>query len=163
MQKQKFTKLNSIRFTYLNDWRRNIYVGIFCLLTNVFVGCGKSEKSIVDSSNSQTINSKILEAGMPMQAKKLGCNNCHDIEKTAIGPSWLRVSERYRGVLKYKYQGKEYLLEEGLIKSISHGGGGNWGPNPMPAMDPNVTHQSEIRELVIFVLNLGKYPNQKKE
>jgi cytochrome c551/c552 len=93
---------------------------------------------------------------MPALAYKHECNVCHDIDKRVVGPSWHEVSKKYKGAARYTYNGKEYGLEEGLMLKVSKGGSGNWGSMPMPPNDINGSKQTEIRELVRFVLGLAK-------
>jgi len=97
-----------------------------------------------------------LASGMPALAKKHGCDSCHDIDKRIVGPSWMEVSRRYKGVKTYSFGGKDYPLEEGLMMKVSKGGSGKWASMPMPANDPNGTNQAEMRGLVRFVLGLAK-------
>ena len=97
-----------------------------------------------------------LASGMPALAKKNGCDNCHDIDKRVVGPSWMEVSKRYKKAAKYTYGDKEYALEDGLVMKVSKGGSGKWAAMPMPANDLNGTNQIEMRELVKFVLGLAK-------
>ncbi len=97
-----------------------------------------------------------LASGMPALAKKNGCDNCHDIDKRVVGPSWMEVSRKYKRTAKYTYGDKEYNLEDGLVMKVSKGGSGKWTSIPMPPNDPNGTNQVEIRQLVKFVLGLAK-------
>ena len=96
------------------------------------------------------------EVGMPTAAKRNNCTACHSINKKIVGPAWMNVSMRYKGVDKFEYNGKEYPLVEGLILKVSHGGSGHWGSMPMPANDNKGIKQDEIKELVLFVLGLAK-------
>ena len=93
---------------------------------------------------------------MPALAKKNACTACHAIEKPIVGPAWLDIARRYKGVSQFEYKGKKYPLEEGLIIKVSKGGSGNWGAMPMPINDPSGAKQADIRELVQFILNLAK-------
>jgi cytochrome c551/c552 len=93
--------------------------------------------------------------GMPILAKKHGCYVCHDINTRIVGPGWMEVSKKYKGVAKYTYGGKEYSLENGLVMKVSKGGSGNWGVMPMPAMASDVKDK-DIRALVKFILALAK-------
>ena len=102
------------------------------------------------------LGSSALAGGMPALAKKNGCNNCHDIDKKVVGPAWMEVSRKYKGVKTYSFAGKDYSLEEGLMMKVSKGGSGKWASMPMPANDPNGTNQAEMRALVKFVLGLAK-------
>ncbi len=105
-----------------------------------------------------------LAVDMPEAAKKLGCVGCHAIDKKVVGPSWMDISTKYKGVTTYKYSktgsatagAKEYPLEEGLMIKVSQGGSGNWGTMPMTANDAPGKKQAEIKELVKFALSLAK-------
>lgn len=101
---------------------------------------------------------------MPPLAKKNNCTACHAIDHKVVGPAWMDVSKKYKGVKTYKYSpkgsaeadAKEYPLVEGLMMKVSKGGHGNWGSMPMIANDPAGKKQGEIKELVEFVLGLAK-------
>lgn len=93
---------------------------------------------------------------MPALAKKNTCTDCHAIDRQIVGPSWMDVSKRYKGVTEYEYRGKKYPLDEGLVIKISKGGSGNWGAMPMPINDPYGDKQTDIKELVQFILGLAK-------
>ncbi len=97
-------------------------------------------------------------AEMPQTAKKLGCIACHALDKKVVGPSWMDIARKYsgHGVKKFKYNGKEYPLIEGLVMKVSNGGSGNWGAVAMPANDPKGLHKAEITELVKFEQSLAK-------
>ena len=92
---------------------------------------------------------------MPASAKKNNCTVCHALDKKLIGPAWMEIAKKYKGVTKYTYGGKEYTLEEGLIVKVSKGGAGVWGSMPMPANVPAVS-AADIKELVKFILDLDK-------
>src|SRR5208337_2454396 len=101
------------------------------------------------------LGSNAIAIGMPVLAKKNGCDSCHDIDKRVVGPSWMEVSRKYKGVKTYSFGGTDYPLEEGLMIKVSKGGSGKWASMPMPANDPNGTNQGEMRALVKFVLGLA--------
>lgn len=106
----------------------------------------------------------VLAADMPDIAKKNGCTACHAIDKKVVGPAWMDVSKKYKGVAKYKYSNngsnapdaKEYSLVEGLEIKVSKGGHGNWGSAAMIPNDPSGKKQPAIKELVTFILGLSK-------
>lgn len=98
----------------------------------------------------------LWSAEMPALAKKNTCTDCHAIDKRIVGPAWMDVSKRYRGATEYEYKGKKYPLVDGLVMKVSKGGSGNWGNMPMPINDPSGAKQSDIKELVQFVLDLAK-------
>ena len=101
---------------------------------------------------------------MPDLAKKNGCTACHAIDKKVVGPAWIDVSKKYKGVTKYKYakngsdapDAKEYPLVQGLMLKVSKGGHGNWGSVDMIANDPSGKKQPAIKKLVQFILGLAK-------
>jgi cytochrome c len=103
------------------------------------------------------------EIEMPPLAKKFNCNACHDIDRVVIGPSWRDIAMKYKGVAKYTYKGKEYPLSEGLVVKVSKGGSGNWGKMPMPGNDPAGTRQSDMTELVKFILSLPEKVKEKEK
>lgn len=97
----------------------------------------------------------IGDDGMPALARKSNCAACHVISGKKLGPSWVEVANKYKGVSTYKFAGKEYPLEEGMFQKIAKGGAGVWGTMPMPANSPALKDE-EIRLLVKFVLGLNK-------
>lgn len=99
---------------------------------------------------------------MPEMAKKNNCTACHGVYKKVVGPAFLEVSKKYKGVEKYTYGGKEYSLLEGMMMKVSKGGSGSWGAMPMPANDAAGAKQAEIKELVTFILDLEKKTEAKK-
>ena len=40
---------------------------------------------------------------MPPLAKKNGCVACHAIDHKVVGPAWMDVAKKYKGVKTYKY------------------------------------------------------------
>ena len=93
---------------------------------------------------------------MPELAKKSGCVGCHAIDKKVVGPSWMDVANKYKGVKTFSFGGKDYPLEEGMLMKVSKGGSGNWGTMSMPANDASGKKQAEMKEGVKFVLGLAK-------
>ena len=92
-------------------------------------------------------------------AIKLNCGACHATDHRVVGPSWSEIARRYHGTIQFEYNGRRFPLVEGLVMKVSHGGSGNWGFMPMPAIDPMESKHSEITELVRFVLNLDNNPS----
>ena len=93
---------------------------------------------------------------MPALSKKYECDGCHAINHRVVGPSWMEISRKYKGVARYSYGGREYPLEEGLVMKVSMGGGGNWGTMPMPPNDPKGKYRADMQTLVRYVLGLAK-------
>lgn len=100
-------------------------------------------------------------------AKKSGCLNCHAVDKKVVGPAWMDVSKKYKGVKSFKYSkdgssasdAKSYPLVQGLVKKVSNGGKGNWtevtGGAAMAANDPSGKKKGDITKLVKFILGLS--------
>ncbi len=104
---------------------------------------GKVELGVIDKD------------GMPLLAKKNNCSACHAIDHKVVGPAWMDVSKKYKGVSTYNFAGKDYPLETGLFMKVSKGGAGNWGTMPMPANSPAVPDE-EIKAIIKFELGLAK-------
>lgn len=86
---------------------------------------------------------------MPELARKNDCVNCHAIEQRTVGPAWIEVSKKYAG---------DPMAEEKLLLRVSRGSSGFFGLIHMPANDPEGKKQSEMKELVRFILALEKSP-----
>ena len=75
-------------------------------------------------------------------ARAKNCVACHHVERKMIGPAYKAMAERYA-----KDESAIKLLSEKVVK----GGGGNWGPMPMPPQ-PSVSPE-EAEELVKWILS----------
>ncbi len=71
--------------------------------------------------------------------KQNQCLSCHAIDKKILGPSFKSISEKYPGQIDY------------LTKKIRSGGGGIWGPIPMPPQ----SLAEEKAKLISTWLSLG--------
>lgn len=69
------------------------------------------------------------------------CIACHRVDRTALGPSFKAVAEKHAGSPQ---------AAEQLAKKIREGGGGVWGPIPMPAQ-PQVD-EAEALTLARWIL-----------
>jgi cytochrome c len=96
-----------------------------------------------------------MATDMPELAKNHKCILCHSIDKKIVGPAWMDVSRRYKGVTSYTYNNKEYPLEQGLLMKVSKGGPGNWGTMPMIGNDLKSESQDDLKKLVKFILKLS--------
>jgi len=79
----------------------------------------------------------------PELARQKICTGCHAVDKKQIGPPFKDIAARYAGQ-------KDAAAR--LAEKIVQGGGGVWGPVPMPA-NPKVTPE-EARQLANWVLTL---------
>jgi cytochrome c len=80
----------------------------------------------------------------PGLAKANNCIACHTVERQRVGPAFKAIAERFAG--------NEAAVDV-LAYSIRHGGGGRWGPIPMPAQ-PQVTGAT-ARTLAQWILSLA--------
>ena len=81
-----------------------------------------------------------MAAGMDL-ARKNACMSCHAEDKKVVGPSYKEVAAKYKG---------DKTAEAKLIKKVKEGGGGVWGPVPMPP-NPQVKDE-DAKTLVRWVL-----------
>ena len=94
------------------------------------------------------IAAAVLMTGLPFQimasqdlAKSKGCMACHAVDKKLVGPAFRDVAKRYAVTPN---------VEAMLARSLQSGGGGKWGPVPMPAQK-NVS-DTEAQELARWIL-----------
>lgn len=69
------------------------------------------------------------------------CMACHAIDKKLVGPAYKEVAAKYKG---------DKTAVDKLAAKVIKGGGGVWGPVPMPA-NPQV-NDAEAKKLVAWVL-----------
>jgi S-disulfanyl-L-cysteine oxidoreductase SoxD len=74
-------------------------------------------------------------------ARRKGCLSCHGIDKRVVGPAFREVATRYRGQADAAAR---------LLEKVRRGGGGAWGPIPMPP-NPDLA-EGDARALVDWVL-----------
>lgn len=79
----------------------------------------------------------------PQLAKTKNCMACHSVDNKIVGPAFKDIAKKYAG---------QKDAEEKLAHKVVKGGGGVWGPVPMPA-NAQVT-EAEARTLVKWVLTL---------
>ena len=84
------------------------------------------------------------EQGTAMSVKELvgvkGCPYCHDMRRELLGPSFIRISERYSA-----------SDEDTLVESLLKGSRGKWGDRGMP---PQKLSEEEARLIVRWILEL---------
>jgi cytochrome c len=76
-------------------------------------------------------------------ARSRTCMACHQMDRKVVGPSFKAIAA--------KYAGRKDMVEP-LAKKIREGGGGVWGPVPMPA-NPRVS-EADARKLAGWILEL---------
>ncbi len=90
------------------------------------------------------ISANALAVDMPPLAKENKCTSCHTIDKKLVGPAWMDVSKKYKGVKGAEAQ---------LVAKVKQGGKGVWGPAAMP---PQPAKEADVKQLVKFILALSK-------
>lgn len=75
-------------------------------------------------------------------AKAKNCMACHAIDKKLVGPAYKDVAAKYAG---------QKDAEDKLVQKVLKGGGGVWGPVPMPANTQ--VNEAEAHTLVKWILS----------
>ena len=97
--------------------------------------------SATASKSNAPLDAKSAEAMM----QKDGCAACHGIDKKIVGPAYTEVAAKYKG---------DAGAPARLAQKVKSGGGGVWGPVPMP---PNAqVPDDDIKALVSWILMLKK-------
>jgi len=75
-------------------------------------------------------------------AKAKNCYSCHSVDKKLVGPAFKDIGAKYKGNKDAK---------DTLAKKVISGGGGVWGPIPMP---PNPVKEDEAKLIVEWILSM---------
>lgn len=76
-------------------------------------------------------------------AQQSGCLACHQVDTKVVGPSYKEIAAKYAG---------DSAARDMLIAKVKSGGGGTWGPVPMP---PNAHVSDEnIAVVVDWILSM---------
>jgi len=78
-------------------------------------------------------------------AKKNACMSCHALDKKLVGPAFRDVTQKYSKIPDAANQ---------LALSIKKGGGGKWGPVPMPP--PTALSEAEAQTLAKWIVDGAK-------
>jgi cytochrome c len=106
-------------------------------------------KQLVESSNMKSMIKTLLAsaalvgiasnawsldaAAAKTLAAQKACLGCHAVDKKLVGPSYQDVAAKYKGMAPQK-----------LAAAIKAGGGGKWGPIPMPPQPTLTDAQAEL-------------------
>jgi cytochrome c len=74
-------------------------------------------------------------------ARRKACLSCHGVDRKIVGPAFTEVAARYKG---------DAGAEARMLEKLRRGGGGAWGPIPMPP-NPDLP-EADARALVQWVL-----------
>ncbi|MDB5241015.1 MAG: HHIP-like protein 1, partial [Spirosoma sp.] len=80
------------------------------------------------------------------------CKSCHAIDKKSVGPAYLDVAKKYKGVAQ---------IEGKLARKVISGGGGVWGEQAMSA-HPQLK-ESEATDMVRYILSLANDKSANKQ
>jgi cytochrome c551/c552 len=81
----------------------------------------------------------------------LDCKSCHKTNETSVGPSYMKVSQRYQ---------KDPNAYAHLTQKVIKGGSGVWGEVAMPA-HPDLK-ESDSKQIVQWILSLANSANKTK-
>ena len=81
-------------------------------------------------------------ADLPLATSK-NCMACHALDKRIVGPAYKDVAAKYAG---------DKTAADRLATKIQKGGGGIWGPMPMPANTQ--VSDAEAKKLAAWVLTI---------
>jgi cytochrome c len=76
-------------------------------------------------------------------ATSKNCMACHALDKRVVGPAYKDVAAKYAG---------DKTAADRLATKIQKGGGGVWGPMPMPANTQ--VNDTEAKKLAAWVLTV---------
>jgi cytochrome c len=84
------------------------------------------------------------EAAAAMElAKSNGCLSCHALDEKIVGPAYVKIAAKYKGVAD---------APDSVAQSVRNGSSGKWGRIPMPAHSQLSDH--DLKTLVHWVLSL---------
>jgi cytochrome c len=87
-------------------------------------------------------NAGLTDAEGTQLMAKYNCQACHTLDKKLVGPGFKDVAKKYAG---------DSSAAEKLAQKIKTGGGGVWGPIPMP---PNNVPDGDRNALTAWILSL---------
>ncbi|GEM_PF-759402 len=105
------------------------------LLNFLLVGCSEKKES-------QKTEKKKTKTALTI-IKNDDCLNCHSIEDKSVGPSYLKVAQRYES---------DFSTVNRLAKKVIEGGGGLWGGGQM-SKHPRLK-SNDARRVVRWILSL---------
>ena len=75
---------------------------------------------------------------------KAGCSACHSVDKKLVGPAYKEVAKKRKG---------EKNAVAMLEKKVRDGGAGTYGPIPMPPNPKEKISDTDLHEMVEWVLS----------
>ena len=116
------------------------WLGLLVVIVAVF-GVFGAERSVTEQPRDET--TRAAEA----VAQRVGCLDCHSVDKKKVGPAFRDVAARYKS---------DPDARADLIRKIKSGGKGNWvettGGKSMPAHSA-LASEAEFSQLVGWILS----------
>lgn len=115
----------------------------------VLTSCGsqnESGKSVIEKKDN---------VALFQEAQMNGCIECHRVNATVVGPSWIEIAKRYKDIPRKK--ARSLLIYS--VKKGSRGKFATWkGGNGMPALENRVGDETIVR-MVDYILELNVNTN----
>jgi glucose/arabinose dehydrogenase/cytochrome c551/c552 len=129
---------------YGTAWfQKNADAGLSRIDYNAAVSTAAAQPDAVSSDSSSSAHGPFA-AGYAL-TQVLDCKSCHKENAPSIGPSFLRVSEKYA---------KDKKAREYLSQKVMKGGSGVWGDVAMSA-HPDIA-KKDLNAIIDYVLSLSK-------
>ena len=103
------------------------------------------------SQNHRIVDALLFASEGEKLMAKSDCKSCHVMDKKSVGPSYLDVSNKYKG---------NSSVIDGLAKKIINGGMGVWGDHAMSA-HPQIT-PTEATAMVNYIISLTEKKTEVK-
>ena len=115
------------------------------MIAMFLIGCGSQQES------AKSVLEKQENVALFKEAQMNGCIECHRVNATVVGPSWIEIAKRYKDIPRKK--ARSLLIYS--IKKGSRGKFATWkGGNGMPALENRVGHETIVR-MVDYILKLN--------
>lgn len=116
------------------------WLALLVAIVAVFTVFGAERSGTQEPRDEATLTAELV-------AKRVGCLDCHSVDKKKIGPAFRDVAARYKN---------DAGARAALIQKIKSGGKGNWveitGGKAMPAHSA-LASEAEFSQLVGWILS----------
>lgn len=114
-----------------------------CLMTLLLMACAENGRDAAEAAPNDAL---VTKAKLLDLANRNGCFECHAIDRTVVGPSWMDIAKKYPAATHIRTQ---------LIANIKNGSQGLWGNKVMPPNSPKVA-DADIEKLADYILTLSE-------
>lgn len=128
---------------------------VLTAITLMIVSAGRAINTGVPATRPTVVLAQRNQSLAPEElARKIGCLECHSVDKDLVGPAYRNVAERYKGDTKAR---------AALIETVKKGGKGHWTQIskevPMPPFSGRLS-AADIARLVDWVLSSNDSENK---